>query len=291
MSVTLKGRNAIITGASQGLGAEIAHAYVVAGASVVLCARSAASVEAVAEKLRSLATEEQQVVALAADVSRPDEVDALVATAIDRLGHIDILVNNAGIYGPAGSLEDVDWEQWVDAIQINLMGTVYPCRAILPHMKARGYGKIVNLSGGGATQPLPRLSAYAASKAAVVRFTETLAEEVRGTGIDANAVAPGALATRLMDQVIDAGPDCVGAAFHARMIKIREEGGTPLEVPAALCVYLGAATSDAITGRLLAAVWDPWQTLHERKEELEGSDIYTLRRILPHERGKAWGDS
>ncbi len=104
-----------------------------------------------------------------------------------------VLVNNAGVYGPLGSIEEIDWQAWVQAIEINLFGSILMCRALLPHFKSSRYGKIVQLSGGGATNPLPRISAYAASKAAVVRFAETLAEEVRENGIDVNAIAPGAL--------------------------------------------------------------------------------------------------
>ena len=123
----------------------------------------------------------------------------------------------------------MDWDEWVRAIEINLIGTVLPCRGCFPCSGSRGYGKIVNLSGGGATAPLPRLSAYAASKAAVVRFTETLAEELRRTGIDVNAIAPGALNTRLLDEVLAAGPDKVGKSFYERALKQKAEGGAPLE--------------------------------------------------------------
>ena len=110
-----------------------------------------------------------------------------------------MLVNNAGVYGPKGLIEEVAWDEWEHAVRVNLFGSVLCCRAVLPHFRANGYGKIIQLSGGGATSPLPRLSAYAASKAAVVRFAETLAEELEGTGIDVNAIAPGALNTRLLD--------------------------------------------------------------------------------------------
>lgn len=286
----LAGRCAIITGAGQGLGAAIAERYVAEGASVMLCARDAASLEAVRARLGPGAGDGRQVLARTADVSSPEQVDLLVEAALAAFGRIDVLVNNAGVYGPMGPLDEVDWADWVAAININLLGTVYPCRRVLPVMKAQRYGKIVNLSGGGATSPLPRLSAYAASKAAVVRFTETLAVELKGAGIDVNAVAPGALATRLLDELLAAGPERVGAAMHARMLRIKEEGGTPLERGAALCAYLGSADSDGITGRLISAPWDPWETLHERRDELAGGDIYTLRRIVPEDRGADWGN-
>ena len=182
----------------------------------------------------------------------------LFAAAANAFGKLDIVVNNAGVYGPMGSIETIDWDEWVQAIAINLNGLVYCCRKAVEAFKPQRYGKIINLSGGGATNPLPGISAYAASKAAVVRFTETLALEVKEFGIDVNAVAPGALATRLTDQLIAAGPDRVGASLHERMTKLQKEGGTPLSVGASLCVYLASAESDGVTGRLIAAQWDPW---------------------------------
>ncbi len=182
-----------------------------------------------------------------------------------------------------------EWSDWVRAIEINLMGSVLMCRAVLPQFRAKHYGKIVQLSGGGATNPLPRISAYAASKAAIVRFAETLAEEVRDDHIDVNSIAPGALNTRLLDEVLEAGPERVGESFYAKATKQRQSGGTSLECGAALAVFLASAASDGISGKLLSAVWDPWETLASRKEDLR-SDIYTLRRIVPKDRGLPWGD-
>jgi len=286
----LKDRAALITGASQGLGAVIAEMFVAEGASVVLCARSGTALTAISERLQPRLRAGQRVLTRIADVAQPSAVDALVTDAIMAFPQLDILVNNAGVYGPIGAIEDIDWAEWVAAININLMGTVYPCRAMLPHLRALGHGKIINLSGGGATNPLPRVSAYAASKAAVVRFMETLALELEGSGIDVNAIAPGALATRLTDQLIEAGPERAGASFHARMRKIRDEGGTPLEKGAALCVYLASAASDGITGRLISAVWDPWPQMKNHWPEVKSTDIYTLRRIVPRDRGQDWGD-
>ncbi len=118
-----------------------------------------------------------------------------------------------------------------------------------------------------------------------MRLTETLAEEVREDHIDVNAIAPGALNTRLLDQVLEAGPDKVGPAFHERAQKQRDEGGVPLEKGAALASFLASARSDGITGRLLSAVWDDWAALPARREELSRGDVYTLRRIVPQDRG------
>jgi NAD(P)-dependent dehydrogenase (short-subunit alcohol dehydrogenase family) len=288
---SLQGRAAVITGASQGLGLAIARAYVVAGASVLICARDARAIEDAARSLDDAVTAGQKVIAIAADVSNEDDVRVLVDRAETSFPQVHVLVNNAGVYGPMGAIEDVDWREWARAIEINLYGSVLPCRALLPHFRRHRYGKIVQLSGGGATNPLPRVSAYAASKAAVVRFAETLARETIDAGIDVNAVAPGALDTRLLDELLAAGPERVGQAFYDRMLKTKHSGATPLSVGAELAVFLGSSASDGITGRLISAVWDPWRDLPARRGDLDRSDVYTLRRIVPKDRGLSWGQS
>jgi 3-oxoacyl-[acyl-carrier protein] reductase len=202
-----------------------------------------------------------------------------------RLPDFAVLVNNAGVYGPMGPIESVDWQAWEEALRINLFGTVHMCRALIPLLKARGFGKIVNLSGGGATAPLPFISSYAASKAALVRLTETFAHELRDARIDVNAIAPGALNTRLLEEVLAAGPEKVGDDFHRRALKQKEEGGAPLDKGAALAVFLASARSDGISGRLLSALWDDWESLPESQQRLAQSDVYTLRRIVPEDRG------
>jgi NAD(P)-dependent dehydrogenase (short-subunit alcohol dehydrogenase family) len=131
------------------------------------------------------------------------------------------------------------------------------------------------------------ISAYAASKAAVVRLMETLAEELREYAIDVNAIAPGALNTRLLDEAIEAGPEKVGEEFYRRALKQKDSGGVPLDKGARVAVYLASAQSNGITGKLISAQWDPWETLHDHLAELQ-SDIYTLRRIVPEDRGKSW---
>jgi NAD(P)-dependent dehydrogenase (short-subunit alcohol dehydrogenase family) len=286
----LGGRFALITGASQGLGAEIARHYVTNGASVMLCARGVDKLAAQEQSLAPLLAPGARIVTIAGDVGEPRDVDRIFEKVRVEFPRLDILVNNAGVYGPMGNIEDVDWDQWVDAIRINLLGLVYVSRAAMPIFRARRYGKIVNISGGGAANPMPAITAYAASKAGVVRFTESLALECKDDHIDVNAIAPGALVTRMMDQLLEAGPERVGQPFFDRMKKIAEEGGTPLDVGAALCVFLGSAESDGITGKLIAAQWDRWEDWPQHLDELNASDVYTLRRITGRDRNKEWGD-
>jgi NAD(P)-dependent dehydrogenase (short-subunit alcohol dehydrogenase family) len=284
----LDGRNALITGGSQGLGKAIAEHYLREGASVVICARDTGLLEAARAECARLTGPGQRVLARACDVSDESQVNDLVAFALHELGALHILVTNAGVYGPMGPTESVNLQEWRRAVDINLFGVLLPCRAVIPHFKQAGSGKIVVISGGGATNPLPNISAYAASKAAVVRLMETLAEELRPFRVDVNAIAPGALATRLVDEVLAAGPEKVGAAFYEKNKKWKAEGATPLGLGASLAVYLASAEGDGITGKLISAQWDPWTKLHEHREDLAKSDIYCLRRIVPEDRGKKW---
>lgn len=284
----LKQHNALITGGSQGLGKVIAEHFLREGANVVICARNEKELEATRDELAKKFPA-QKVIAKACDVSDEKQVNELVAFALGRLVTLQAVVLNAGIYGPMGPTETVSLDEWRRAIDINLFGVLLPCRAVIPHFKRVHRGKIVVLSGGGATNPLPNISSYAASKAAVVRLMETLAEELKPFHVDVNAIAPGALATRLVDEVLAAGPDKVGAAFFEKNKTWKEKGAVPLELGANLAVYLASPDSDGITGKLISAQWDPWEKLHEFKAELN-SDIYALRRIVPKDRGKAWGD-
>ncbi len=284
----LKGLKTLITGGSQGLGKAIAGHYLREGADVLICAREQKALGEARAELEKLALSGQKVLAQSCDVSDETQVNELAEFALGSFGRIDVLVNNAGIYGPMGPTESVDWKEWTRSIEINLYGVLLPARALIPHFKKAGRGKIIFLSGGGATNPLPNISSYAASKAAVVRLMETLAEELKPDHVDVNAIAPGALNTRLLDQVLNSGKEAVGESFYAKALKQRESGGVPFEKGAALAVYLASAQSDGITGKLISAQWDPWPTLHQHREELDKSDIYCLRRIVPEDRGKKW---
>jgi NAD(P)-dependent dehydrogenase (short-subunit alcohol dehydrogenase family) len=285
----LAGRRALISGSSQGFGFAVARAFVEEGAHVMLCARNADRLRRAKQELAELAGDESRVLATQADVSVPEDVRRLVEATVTAFGGLEILVSNAGIHGPKGPVQDVSWEEWRGALETNLMGTVLLCRATLAHFLLRRHGKIMLLSGGGATQPMPYLSAYAASKAAIVRFGETLAEEVRAFGIDVNSVAPGAMNTRLLDDILEAGPERVGRSYYERAVRQHAEGGTPPERGASLCVFLASRESDGITGKLISAVWDPWESLARHVDDLKGSDVYTLRRIVPADRGIDWG--
>lgn len=283
----LENLNAIITGGSHGLGRVIAEHFLREGANVLICARNEKDLAAAREVL-ALQFPSRKVLAMPCDVSDEEQVNALWALTLREFDQVHAMVLNAGIYGPMGPTESVDLADWKRAIDINLLGVLLPCRSAIPHFKQNRDGKIIVMSGGGATNPLPNISAYAASKAAVVRLMETLAEELRPFHVDVNAIAPGALATRLVDEVLAAGPEKVGAAFFEKNRQWKANGATPLDLGAELAVYLASGQSDGITGKLISAQWDSWGSLHEHLDDLAKSDIYCLRRIVPEDRKKTW---
>jgi NAD(P)-dependent dehydrogenase (short-subunit alcohol dehydrogenase family) len=286
----LAGMSAIVSGSSQGLGFEVAKQFLSQGAHVMLCARHAETLYAAQDELARHAVNGAVVFAQPTDVSKPDEVEKLVKTTLLLFGRLDILVANAGVYGTKGPLDEIDWQEWSAAIDINLKGTVLQCRSVLPYFKKMRAGKIIILSGGGATKPMPFLSAYATSKAGIVRFAETLAEEVKSFNIDVNTIAPGALNTRLLDEVIASGPEKIGHDFYEQSVKQKAEGGTPLDIGASLCTFLASPISQGITGKLISAIWDPWSDLPRYLNELKQTDVYTLRRIVPKDRGICFGE-
>lgn len=270
----LGGQRALVTGGGRGIGRAIARALAAQGAAVAVVARTRAQVEAVAAEL---AAGGARSLALAADVAEEDCVESALAAVDQAWGGVDILVNNAGALGPIGPAHDVDPRAWLDAVRVNLGGCFLCCRAALPGMIARGHGRIINLSGGGAVSPRPWFSAYGAAKAAVARFTETLAAEVAGRGIQVNAIAPGAVNTAMTQLTADVGGLAAAEAAAAR--RQLDEGGVPPERAAALAVYLASPRSAGLTGRLLSAVWDDWE--HLDVAAVMASDAYTVRRLKP----------
>lgn len=271
----LDGKTVLITGGSRGIGEAVARALARAGARLALVARSPADLERVAEAVRELGV---QVMAVSADVARRGDVERAVTMTLEVFDRIDVLVNAAGIYGPIGPLVESDMDSWAAAIEANLLGTAYALRAVLPGMITRQQGVVINFSGGGAVSPFPRFSAYSASKAAVVRLTETVAEEVKEYGIRVNAIAPGAVNTRMLDEALAAG-DRAGAEFYRKAQEQKSKGGTPPERAAELAVFLASPAAAGVTGRLISAVWDDWKSLADRGSELAGSALFTLRRI------------
>ena len=268
-------RSAIVTGAGRGIGKAIALAFAAEGADLLVVSRTADEVQETAAAARRLG---RRAVALAADVSTPAEVERVADAALQEFGAVDILVNNAGVLGPIGPMVDLNRDDWLKTVAINLGGAFLCTRAVLPTMIRRRQGKIINISGGGATAGRPFFTAYAASKAAVVRLTECLAQEVERYNVHINAIAPGAISTAMTDVVLAVGPSAGTRALdEARRVKA--SGGASLDTAVALAVFLASDDSDGLTGRLISAVWDDWRDMTaSRIGEIAQSDLYTLRR-------------
>jgi 3-oxoacyl-[acyl-carrier protein] reductase len=193
--LSLAGQTAIVTGAATGIGEGIARRFAAAGATVAIADIDLAAAEAVAASLTPAAF------AIQTDVSRADSVRAAVEETLRRTGRIDILVNNAGIAGLVAPIWEQTDEAWDRALAINLSGVFYFCRAVLPHMRRRGYGRIVNIASIAGKEGNPRMVAYSATKAGVIGLTKSLGKEVATDGICVNAVAPAVVRTKILDQV------------------------------------------------------------------------------------------
>jgi 3-oxoacyl-[acyl-carrier protein] reductase len=265
-------RRVLVTGATFGIGRELALAFAANGDLVAACGRTT-------DALESLAREAPGVVPYTCDVTEPEQVRRMVDDIVRQSGGIDVLVNNVGRYGPVGPIEDTPIEEWWDALRTNLFSTFLVTRTVLPAMLATGAGKIINLSGGGAAAPLPRFSAYAASKAAIVRFTETIAEELKERNIKVNAIAPGFIPTRIHDATVAAGERA--GEFYAKTLDLLGKGtnAAAMRRICELALFLSSPAADGITGRLISAQFDDWTELAKLLAEQPASSRATLRRI------------
>ena len=287
-NVSFLGKTVLLTGASRGLGLHIAEAFWSRGADLFLVARSGEILAALCGRLSAAAPGGRRVDQLASDLARPEAPGEIFEALRKFSPRLDVLVNNAAIVGPVGPLADNDWAQWQKTIQVNLLAPIALCRMAIQKMKSQGGGAIVNLSGGGATSPRPFFSAYGTAKAGLVRFTETIAVEAAPYGIRLNAIAPGALNTEMLDTVLRAGPAAAGETEYRKALQQAESGGASPLAPAELAVFLASDAAAGISGRLISAAWDPWRKLANHTAELAGSDVYTLRRIVPKDRGLSW---
>jgi 3-oxoacyl-[acyl-carrier protein] reductase len=262
----------LITGSSSGIGQFLAGALEQKGHSICRLARSV-----------------QPGLAFRCDVSNWTEVQRCATELELKWKGLDALICCAAIQGPIGPAMEADPVEWQRAVAINLEGTFFAVRAFHPLLRrAERRGKVIAFSGGGSTSPRANFTAYGASKTAVVRLVETLAEEWRGAAVDINAVAPGAIFTRMTQEVLARGPAGAGKAEYERASKQPQDSAAMLKSVLGLIEFLLSERSDGISGKLISAQWDPWSNLDRRRAELEASDIYTLRRIVPKDRGKEW---
>jgi NAD(P)-dependent dehydrogenase (short-subunit alcohol dehydrogenase family) len=265
----LRDEVAIITGGGRGIGKAVAEGFVREGARVVIASEIEDELTQVSKELG--------VDYLKTDVTRITEVKRLIKYAVSKFGKLDVLINAAGMQTPIGPLLNVNAAAWKKAVDVNLVGTMLCCKFSLPPMISNKKGKIVNIGGGGAISPRPNFSAYASSKAAVIRFSETLAEEVKEFNIDVNTIHPGSVNTQMNHDVVAAGLDLAGEAEYKNAVDVQSGNTVPMTDVQEFITFLASSDSDGITGRTLYNVWDAWRDL--TKESLGKSALYTLRRI------------
>lgn len=275
--------NILLTGSSTGIGRAIADRLLSRGHHVWGLARS--------DQADFAAKHPDAFRFSRCDVAQWADVERASAAVSAEWPHVDGVIACAGLQGEIGRALSAAPAAWSATVRANLDGTFHTLRAfdgMLARVPPPRRAKAICFSGGGATKPRANFSAYGVAKTAIVRLVETIAEEERGRAYDINAIAPGAINTRLTEEVLALGPEKVGAAEYAAAQKQKAAGGASLEKALGLVEWLLSPASDGITGRLIAAPWDPWPTLDRHAADLAASDIYTLRRIVPEERGKTW---
>ncbi|MGO8763670.1 MAG: SDR family NAD(P)-dependent oxidoreductase [Limisphaerales bacterium] len=202
----------------------------------------------------------------------------------------DALVCCAGIQEPIGPAMEIDPAAWQKNLAVNLHGTFFSIRAFYPLLKKSAVrAKVLCFSGGGSTSPRPNFAAYGVAKTGVVRLVETLAAEWENQTLDINAIAPGAIFTKMTEQVLASGEKLAGQNEFAGASKLSRDNSEKLRKVLGLVEFLLFEKSNGISGKLISAPWDPWEKFESLKSELRG-DLYTLRRITPRDRGKNWGD-
>jgi 3-oxoacyl-[acyl-carrier protein] reductase len=252
MNFGLNGKTALVTGASMGIGKAVALALAAEGTSVVIAARHQDTLDGAVAEIRN--STQGDISGIAADCSRPAEVDRLVAGAVERLGRVDILVNAIGMArgGDFLRLSDGDWEE---SLALKLMGQIRCCRAVLPHMLQHGWGRIVNISGTQWKRPLPTSMPAGVANAGLVNFTKALAEEVGSRNILVNVVSPGPINTRRIEYLIEQRAASIGVPRdEVRAEFLREvtlgRFGEPSEV-AHVIVFLVSELSTFVTGAVI----------------------------------------
>jgi len=266
----LKDRSILITGAGRGIGKRLAVGFAAAGARVGLLARTKAELD-----VAHLEIEHNGGVAmrLLADVRDYDQVAAAVERMTVQFGPPSVLVCAAGVLGPVGLLADADAAAWREAVDTNLLGAFHSCRAVLPAMRERRAGKILLLVDSGAEAGRPYFTAYAATKTALVRLAESLAEEVREDNIQVNCMNPGAAYTSMTDEILAA--QVTGDRDRAEALQVRTNGGIPPDKQIQLALFLASERSNHISGKLIH-IGDDWKRLEAAAMSHEA---YSLRRL------------
>lgn len=266
----------VITGGSCGIGKTIANTFISKGDTVIILSRSVSKFK---DFLKTHSGHSRKIYHYKLDICNYDEVVSVFKRMQKVHDRIDVLINNAGILGPAATFDELDICQWVNNLNVNLIGAAQTMHVVLKVMKEQNYGRIINISGGGAVKPLPSLSAYCASKSGLVRLTETLACEYQQYNIRINAVAPGFVVTGIHDEILNGGANVNNEIINDFSERISSGGDNP-QLTADLCLFLTSESANDINGRLISAVYDDWKSINS--SIAADKTLYTLRRVDNH---------
>jgi 3-oxoacyl-[acyl-carrier protein] reductase len=269
---SVKGLSVLVTGAGRGIGKRLAIGFAAKGARVGLLARSKAELDLCHLEIEHAGG---NALRIRADVCDYEQVAAAVERMRVQFGTpVQVLVCAAGILGPIGPFVESAPKAWHEVIGTNLTGVLHACRAVLPQMIEHRSGKIIVLSGGGVTPARPNFSVYAATKTGVVRFVESLAEEMSEHNVQINCLSPGGTYTHMTDQVLAAG-ERAGWREIDLAREVRITGGVAPDKQIDLALFLASTESNHVTGRLIS-VDDDWKKLRDQNVSAE---LFRLRRI------------
>ena len=214
------------------------------------------------------------------DVSDKLQLENLFKKLVLKNVALHGVVHAAGVYGPFGAIEDSDAEAWEYNVKVNLFGTYYILKEVAKIFRKQEFGNFVAISGGGATNPMPRITAYASSKSALVRLVESVAVDFHDLPVSFNSVAPGLMDTAMLDELIAAGPEKVGKEFFQKMQKFKQNGEDSQEMAISLICKLLSLSNGKPTGKLISAIWDNWEKLLISPDYLNNYELHTLRRKI-----------
>jgi NAD(P)-dependent dehydrogenase (short-subunit alcohol dehydrogenase family) len=268
----------LITGASRGIGRAIALQFAAEGARVALLARSAAGLSQTLAAVRDAGGDGATFVA---DVTDERAVAGAQREIEASLGSVDVLVNNAGIGGPTGEMWEVDPGEWWRTVEVNLLGTFICSRAVLPAMVKRRRGRIVNVVSNAGAHRWPYFTAYAVSKAAAIKLTESLAAETRAHGVAVFAAHPGLVRAGLTDAALGERPPLPEGSLAERIQswferELAEGRSVSAEEAAAFVVDLASGRADSLSGRYIA-IEDDLDALIQRADEVERDNLQALK--------------
>jgi len=282
MNRLLAEKVAIVTGGGRGIGKAIALRFAQEGCNLVLVSRTSIELEQTAEIIKKKFPVKVSVFEI--DISHEAEVLSMAQKVYKDFGKISILINNAAIIGPIGEVSQIDGTDFLETLNINIGGTFFCTKAVIPYMKSQKIGCIINLSGGGGLNAFPYYDAYSASKSAIVRLTENFSLELEKFNINVTAISPGAVNTQMFFDQLKVDQESLGEKNWMALQNQLISGGESVDKAAELTLFLACQKGKEFSGRVISAIWDNWEDIAKKKEKIVNSDIFNMRRIVPKDR-------